>query len=185
MGRSSLIRCGSATQGCGRRAALVCASDELFSLELTCTNCGWRTVCGRDEAIGRLRVMGSLRREKEPEGEVVAELLIDTAPRMTCPLCKEKRLVARPSTDDVADDDWQAAVLCEICREPIDPERLEVLPGTKRCAKCQGKSEAGTLDEFEPEYCPNCGALVEVRVSRGGGITRYKRVCTGDPPCRL
>lgn len=158
---------------------------DVFAFELTCSNCGWRTVCGRDDAIGRLRVMGLLRREKEPADAVVAELLIDTAPRMTCPLCKEKKLVARQALAEDDADDWQAAVLCEVCREPIDPERLEAMPGTKRCAKCQGKSEAGTLDEFEPDYCPQCGAIVEIRVSRGSGITRYKRVCTGQPPCRL
>jgi hypothetical protein len=107
---------------------------------------------------------------------------------MTCPLCKEKRLVARPSAESDSDDDaddWQAAVLCEICREPIDPERMEAIPKTKRCAACQGKAESGSLSDIEPDYCPNCGAFVEVRVSRGSGITRYKRVCTGDPHCRL
>lgn len=158
---------------------------KVFAFELTCSNCGWRTVCGRDDAIGRLRVMGLLRREKDPDDAVVAELLFDTAPRMTCPLCKEKKLVARQASAEDEADDWQAAVLCEVCREPVDPERLEAIPGTKRCAKCQGKTEAGTLDEFEPDYCPQCGALVEVRVSRGSGITRYQRVCTGEPPCRL
>jgi DNA-directed RNA polymerase subunit M/transcription elongation factor TFIIS len=131
-----------------------------------------------------LRLIGLLRRDKEPDTDVVAALLVEAAPRMTCPLCKEKKLTAFPSDADQADDDWQAAVLCEVCHEPIDPERLEAIPGTKRCAACQGKSEAGQLVD-EPDFCPNCGALVEVRVSRGGGITRYKRVCTGEPPCRL
>jgi hypothetical protein len=106
---------------------------------------------------------------------------------MTCPLCKEKKLTANPSADDAIDataDDWQAAVLCEVCREAIAPERLEAIPGAKQCAACQGRTEAGQQVD-EPDFCPNCGALVEVRVSRGGGITRYKRVCTGEPPCRL
>ena len=156
----------------------------MFSYQLSCANCGWQTVCGCNDAIARLRIIGQLRREKDPSEDVVAELLVDAAPRMTCPLCKEKRLRAQPSVDDSADD-WQAAVLCEVCREPIDPERLEAIPGAKRCAGCQGKSESGQLAEYEPDYCPNCGALVEVRVSRGGGITRYRRVCTGEPPCRL
>jgi RNA polymerase-binding transcription factor DksA len=156
----------------------------VFSYELRCSHCGWRTVCGRDDAIARLRIIGQLRREKDPDEELVATLFVDSAPRMTCPLCKERKLAARLSTDDAADD-WQAAILCEICREPIDPERIEAIPGTKRCAACQGKSETGQLSEFEPDYCPHCGALVEVRVSRGSGITRYKRICTGEPPCRL
>jgi Zn finger protein HypA/HybF involved in hydrogenase expression len=166
-----------------RQAALSCASNLVFSYQISCANCGWQTVCGRDDAIARLRIIGLLRREPDPDVEVVAELLVDATPRMTCPLCKEKQLSARLSVDD-ADDDWQSAVLCEVCGEPIDPERVEAIPGTKQCAACQGKSERGQLVD-EPDYCPHCGALVDVRVSRGSGVTRYKRVCTGDPPCRL
>src|SRR2546423_1371673 len=158
----------------------------MFSHELTCRHCGWRTVCGRDDAIGRLRIVGQLRREREPEEDLVATLFVEAALKMTCPICKEKSLFARPS-QVLADepDDWQTAVLCEICREPIAPERLEAIPGTKRCAICAAKAESGQLAEIEPDYCPHCGALVEVRISRGSGITRYKRICTGDPQCRL
>jgi hypothetical protein len=156
------------------------------SLELECRHCHWRTVCGRDDAIARLRVLGLLRRDPEVADEVLLPLFLDAAPRMTCPLCMEKRLAARrlDAGEISADDDWQAAVLCEVCREPIPPERLEALPGTKCCVTCQGNSEAGVSEE-EPEYCPHCGSLVELRVSRGTGITRYRRVCTGNPPCRL
>jgi hypothetical protein len=159
----------------------------VFSYEITCSNCGLRTVCGPNDAVARLRIIGLLRRDKDPEEDAVGTLLVEAAPRMTCPLCKEKRLTACPSADDAAAtaDDWQAAVLCEVCREPIAPERLEAIPGAKQCAACQGKSETGRLPDSEPDYCPNCGAVVEVRVSRGSGITRYKRVCTGEPPCRL
>jgi Zn finger protein HypA/HybF involved in hydrogenase expression len=156
----------------------------MFSFELHCSNCGWRTISGFDDAIGRLRLLGLLRRDREPDEDVVAELLVEATPRMTCPLCKEKRLTADPTTDTDDADDWQAAVLCEVCRQPIDPERIEAIPNTKRCALCQSKAEAGAFDD-EPEYCPNCGAIVETRVSRGSGITRYKRVCTGVPSCRL
>jgi rubrerythrin len=158
----------------------------VFSYELTCRECGWRTVCGGDDAIARLRIIGQLRREREPENELVETLFVEAAPHMTCPICKEKSLFARPSQGlDEEPGDWQSAVLCEICREPIVPERLEAIPETKRCATCAKKAESGQFAEIEPEYCPNCGALVEVRVSRGSGITRYKRVCTGNPPCRL
>jgi RNA polymerase-binding transcription factor DksA len=155
----------------------------MFSYELTCSNCRWQTTCGLEDAVTRLRIIGQLRREKEPDEALVAELFVDSAPRMTCPLCKEKTLSARPTPDDDAED-WQAAILCEICRKPIDLERLEAVPDTKRCADCQGKAESGQLTD-EPDYCPNCGALIEIRVNRGSGITRYKRVCTGEPPCRL
>ena len=159
----------------------------MFSYELTCRECGWRTVCGTADAAARLRLIGLLRREPDPEEDLLATLLVESAPRMTCPICKEKRLVATPSDaeQNVDDGDWQAAVLCEICRAPIAPERLEAIPGAKRCAACQGKAEAGRMVDDELEYCPQCGALTVVRISRGSGITRYKRFCTGEPPCRL
>lgn len=43
----------------------------------------------------------------------------------------------------------------------------------------------GLVEPTEPEFCPKCGALLELRVSRGAGVTRYKQFCTGDPPYRL
>ncbi len=156
----------------------------VFSYDLNCHRCGWRTVCGPADAAARLRLLGLLRREPDPQDELLAVLLVEAAPRMTCPICKEKALAASP-TEAGDDDDWQAAVLCEVCRAPIPPERLEAVPGARRCTACQGKAETGQLVEDEPEYCPQCGALVELRVSRGSGLTRYKRFCTGSPPCRL
>jgi hypothetical protein len=158
---------------------------DVFSYELKCRRCTWQTVCGLDDAIARLRLIGLLRREPDANVELVSELFVEAAPRMTCPICKEKSLAATPADESNDGDDWQAAVLCEICRTPIDPERLEAVPNTKRCARCQGLSESGRLTDQELEYCSHCGALVEIRVSRGSGITRYKRVCTGSPPCRL
>jgi hypothetical protein len=158
----------------------------MFSSELTCGNCGWRTVCGREDAVARLRLIGLLRRAPDPDEDVLRELFVEAAPRMTCPLCKEKRLRAadHEAIDEEDDFGWQAAVLCEICREPIDRERVEALPGVKRCVRCQGLDEAGVTLE-EPDYCPRCGAIIEIRASRGSGITRYRRFCTGNPPCRL
>jgi Zn finger protein HypA/HybF involved in hydrogenase expression len=158
----------------------------MFSHELICRNCGWRTVCGRDDAIARLKIVGMLRRDPDPDEDLLRALFTEAAPRMTCPLCKEHRLHAVDHDPLAAadDDDWQSAVLCEVCREPIPPERVEALPGVKRCVACQGNRESG-ISEEEPEYCPHCGSLVEIRVGRGSGITRYRRFCTGEPPCRL
>jgi Zn finger protein HypA/HybF involved in hydrogenase expression len=155
---------------------------------LTCRDCGWRTVSGRDDLVARLHLLGWLRRDKDPDDSMVEALIAESSPRMTCPMCKGIGLVAKDGDDEVAEedfDDWQAAILCEICRQAIDPERLEFLPETKRCAACQNLAEQGKLDDDEPEFCPRCGSLVEIRVSRGSGITRYRRFCTGDPPCRL
>jgi RNA polymerase-binding transcription factor DksA len=159
-------------------------NGRVFSYELVCRRCGWRTLCGHDDAIARLRLIGLLRREPDPDELTLTELFVDAAPRMTCPICKEKALAATPA-EETDDSDWQIAVLCEVCRAPIALERLEAIPGTKRCTSCQGKAESGKLHASEPEYCRHCGALVELRVSRGSGITRYKRFCTGTPPCRL
>jgi hypothetical protein len=158
----------------------------VVSFELSC-RCGWRTVCGRGDVISRLRLIGALRRETEPGDDLLEALFLDGAGRMTCPLCKEIGLRTAPASDEAEDDDgdWQAAVLCEICRQPIPPERLEALPGVRRCVACQGKAESAGGDVVEPEFCPNCGSLVELRLSKAGGITRYRRFCTGRPPCRL
>ncbi len=162
----------------------------MFFCELICRNCQWRTVCGRVDAIGRLRLAGLLRRDPDPDEGLLRVLFVETASRMTCPICKEKRLhavdrdEAASSEEDWQAGDWQTAVLCELCREPIPAERVEALPGVRRCVVCQGKAEAGATTT-EPEYCPRCGSLVEIRASCGSGITRYRRFCTGIPPCRL
>ncbi|HVT27209.1 MAG TPA: hypothetical protein VHE81_04255, partial [Lacipirellulaceae bacterium] len=83
----------------------------MFSYELICRRCGWRTLCGLDDAVARLRLVGLLRREREPDQALVETLFVESAQRMTCPICKEKSLFAVPSTRDDADD-WQVAVLC-------------------------------------------------------------------------
>ncbi|MEM9186355.1 MAG: TraR/DksA C4-type zinc finger protein [Planctomycetota bacterium] len=157
----------------------------MIAKSLHCPVCRWRTVVGSAELAARLRLIGLLRRDKEPSDGLLLELARDAVPRMTCPVCKRVGLELGDADDGFGDDDWQAAVLCEVCREPIAPERLEFVPGATRCVGCQGKAEAGTLPDDDPEFCPRCGALVELRVSRGSGLTRYKRFCTGVPSCRL
>lgn len=156
----------------------------MLSKILTCNQCNWRTIAGHDDLVARLRLVGQLRRDKEPDEEIVLALLEDSARLMTCPGCRSVGLKVSDAEDDEFED-WQAAVLCEICRKAIDPDRLEVLPDTRRCTTCQHQAETGTLYDDDPEFCPRCGALVELRVSRGSGITRYKRFCTGTPACRL
>jgi hypothetical protein len=159
----------------------------VIAIELICGHCSWRTVCGRDEAIARLRSIGMLRRDPDPDDELVRALIGDSVSRMRCPNCDEKRLTAHTlDSDELPEDvEWQTAVLCEVCRQPISPERLEAIPTTKRCVACQGKAEVRSSADETTEYCPHCGAPVQIRVSRGAGITRYKRFCTGNPPCRL
>ena len=156
---------------------------------LVCTKCGWRTTCGEDELARRLRILGLLRRSPHPPVELVSELLRVNVHRLQCDACHGTGLAIVGADDGGPsgsrdDSDWQQAVICQICREPIPPERVEIFPDAKRCAKCQDLADRGA-EPTAPEYCPKCGALLEMRVSRGGGITRYKQFCTGQPPCRL
>jgi hypothetical protein len=123
----------------------------MFSYELNCRHCGWRTVCGLGDAVARLRIIGQLRRDKDPDQSVVEALLVEAAPRMTCPVCKEKKLWAQPNNVAGDDRDWATAVLCDVCREPIAPERLEAIPNVKRCAICAAKAEQGEFSEVEPD----------------------------------
>lgn len=154
----------------------------MLAVRLLCQKCGWQTSCGEEQIARRLRKLGLLKRAQLPTEELIRELLIASVARLTCDACGELQLVFSESDDE--DGDWQQAVVCEVCHKPIAPERVEALPGVRRCVACQDLADRGAEPE-EPEFCEKCGALVELRVSRGGGITRYKRFCTGNPPCRL
>ena len=157
----------------------------MLSANLKCPHCGWQTTCGEVEIARRLRVLGLLRRAAEPSEEMVRELLLTNTAKLSCDGCHQAGLVfSEPSDDDDEDGDWQQAVVCDVCRKPIPPERVEVFPDATRCVGCQDVADRGAEPE-EPEFCEKCGSLVELRVSRGGGITRYKRFCTGSPSCRL
>jgi len=121
-----------------------------------------------------------LRRSRPQDREELLELLHGAAPSLVCPECGEAGLRVTAIEDD---GNWQDAVTCEICRQPIPPERLEALPGATRCVACQRDEETGRL-AAEPQYCAKCGAPLVLRVSSGRGLTRYKLFCTGQPPCR-
>ena len=80
--------------------------------------------------------------------------------------------------------DWQSAVLCEVCRQPIPPERIEALPGVKRCVACQGRTEAGTRSR-------RAGILSALRRDRRNsrqprlGNHALPPLLHRQPPCRL
>lgn len=163
----------------------------MLSKTLLCPKCQWRTLAGPEELARRLRALGLFRRAKQPPEDLIAEILKTNLHRLQCEACHHVGLVVVEADDantlgSSADrtDDWQQAVLCQVCHQPIPPERLEVLPNTKTCVACQDQADRGQTP-VEPEYCPKCGALLELRVSRSGGVTRYKQFCTGVPPCRL
>ena len=155
----------------------------MISIELSCRACEWRTLCGEAEAARRLRQLGLLRRAPDPPEEMLRELLTAYGPQLTCDLCGGQDLAISDSTSDEVGE-WQQARVCEVCREPISPERLEFMPAATRCAPCQDAEDRGQAP-VEVDYCPKCGAPLELRVSRGNSLTRYKLFCTGTPACRL
>ena len=152
----------------------------LRQMELSCTHCDWVSVCGATAATDWLRQAGMLRRNKDASLEEIFELLRAVAPRSRCPACAQIGLTAAPARDDEAD--WPSAIVCEDCHRPIPPERLEALPGVKRCAGCQSGEESGKPAP-DVEYCPRCGAAMTARQTRGG-VTRYVMACSRWPACR-
>jgi Zn finger protein HypA/HybF involved in hydrogenase expression len=156
----------------------------MLSIQLECKSCGWWTLCGEPEVVRRLRAIGQFRRAPEPPEDIVREVLRTSGHRLSCDRCRATEMLLRESTEVGDDGEWEQVVVCEICREPISAERLEFNPKATRCAQCQGAADRGA-SFVEPDFCPKCGAIVELRVSRGGGLTRYKLWCTNNPPCRL
>lgn len=156
----------------------------MLSVELTCPGCHWRTLCGDEEIARRLRQLGLFRRAPDPPEELILELLKSHGARLACDHCRQQGLVVDQDAAGRDDDDWQTAVVCEVCRKAIPDERLQALPDAQRCVACQDAEDRGAT-AVEPDYCPKCGSLLELRVARGSGVTRYKLACTGQPPCRL
>jgi Zn finger protein HypA/HybF involved in hydrogenase expression len=156
----------------------------MLSIRLECEACGWWTLCGEGEIARRLRKLGLFRRASDPPEGLVREVLASHGYRLACDRCGATGLRLREGADDAERGEWEQVVVCEVCREPIPPERLEFNPNATRCVKCQDAADRGR-SLVEPDYCPKCGSLLELRVNRSGGITRYKLWCTGNPSCRL
>ena len=77
---------------------------------------------------------------------------------------------------DTDDDDWGDVRSCEQCGATISAERLEVFPNMRLCVGCQQKRDGGA-EPGEPEYCPRCGSIMHLRLSRSSGISRYVMRC--------
>ena len=144
---------------------------------LTCPQCSWTTSCSDLDIIAWLQRHGRLRRAEQPEADLAGEMFRVTADRFTCPECGAVGLTVGGPLDDASD--WEVGRACEVCRQPIAPERLEVFPDTRVCATCKDAEETGQATEV-PDYCPRCGAIMQLRPSRGAGISRYQMVC---PEC--
>lgn len=140
---------------------------------LTCPKCDWSRVFGPAEMKLELQQRGMQKRDPNPDYELILELFLHHLHSIPCPDCRTRGLLAGvPETDE--DADWGDARHCEICREVIPPERLEIFPDSTRCAACKDKPSAPTADDF----CPRCGNFLQVGQATGGGVSRYVMRCS-------
>ncbi len=138
-------------------------------------------MCGPGQIAVWLAKARKVRRGREPEPEIMVEVLMATAAELTCPQCGNPGLTATPADENA--DDWPEAKVCESCSKPIPPDRLAAVPGATLCVACQEDEELGHT-KAEIGYCPRCGAPMELRLGKSGGLTRYVPTCMGNPPCR-
>lgn len=158
-------------------------------LQVRCPVCSWSALCDLRDMMQRLRQARMLRREGQPDAELVLELFRAAGEKLACDGCSATGLfVELPDQEalDWSDADWNDADWndadggptrrCEVCGQTIPAERIELFPDALRCAKCQASQEKGQTDE-EPEYCPKCGSVMTLRASARDGITRYQLRC--------
>jgi Zn finger protein HypA/HybF involved in hydrogenase expression len=125
--------------------------------------------------------MGKLRADGLPELAILYALFQAVAPAIVCPKCGQAGLKVGPSSEESG---WPEPVKCAACGKAISKERLEAVRGTTLCAACQRESDLGR-PRAEQDFCPRCGAAMEVRVMQAGGSTRYVLGCGNNPPCAL
>ena len=147
---------------------------------LVCPKCGKAEYCGPLRVIERLREHGMLRRNVDPDQNLVVTLLDQAADSLDCTSCGHVGVTI--SEDDPMDElDWgnekKPSKKCESCSQPIPGERLEIFPDTKLCTTCQSGEERGeSTAQDEVEFCPKCGDILELKQSPTRG---YRMVCRG------
>ncbi len=148
-------------------------------VQLTCPHCRASVMHGVPEMLQRLQSLGMLRRDKQPDADMVAELFRSSVSRMPCGECGRTGLTLASLPDD-DDEAWSGKRRCEACNQPIPPERVQLLPSVTLCVACQGKRESGGA--IGPaEYCPKCGSVLQLKLRSGDGLAGYRQYC---PECR-
>ena len=147
---------------------------ERFLREFHCPLCDHSVFQDFAQTVSSLRTAGMLRRVEKPDEALVVELLATSAERLRCGECGETGLHISEARDEF---DWPEAKKCERCKAEIPAERLEIFPDGKLCVKCQSAGDAGVSSD-EPEFCPRCGGLLQMRQAGGSGLARYVMKCS-------
>jgi predicted RNA-binding Zn-ribbon protein involved in translation (DUF1610 family) len=126
-----------------------------------------------------LRSAKMARRGVEPEPDLIGELFRAASPKFKCPGCGAVGLAIR-AIEEENDEAWQMARACQACGRPIARERLEAVPDAELCVACQAAADRRPA-QGPLEYCPRCGNLMTLRLSRSTGLARYVVAC---PKCR-
>lgn len=148
--------------------------------EADCLACRANFAPDLPQRLAWLRAVGKLRQEAKPDAALIDELFRTTAGQFACRVCGAVGLSVKPVDDEDEDVAWGQPRRCEDCSAPIPRERLELFPQTRLCVACQSRDERGARPT-EVEYCPRCGAAMQLVLSRGSGISRYRVSC---PSCR-
>jgi RNA polymerase-binding transcription factor DksA len=137
------------------------------------------TVCGVAQMTEWLVRERLVKNTSDLANDLVAELFRVSKSKLACPQCGHVGIIAEPS-QPIDDEMWGGARKCEVCGASISQERIDALPDVRLCVACQGRDDRGEATGPE-EYCPRCGNIMNMALSRGGGIARYVMTC---PACR-
>lgn len=149
-------------------------------MRLVCPQCATATICGPQDMLRRLKSLGMLRREKELDWGLVAELFQSAAGRLPCEECRHVGLRISRAEDDLDDEAWGGSRRCESCGQTIPQERVQMLPNVTLCVSCQRLGERPVAEQ-PVDYCPRCGAVRHLRLRSGDGMAGYRPYC---PECR-
>lgn len=122
---------------------------------------------------------GKARPGKTMELEILYEVFRSAASQFVCPKCGRAGLGVSNAVESAA---WPEVPSCVKCGQPISRERLVALPATRVCTACQRDIERGVAKP-DRDFCPRCGAPMEVRAIAEGRRTRYVLACSARPPC--